>query len=370
MSKAILLHPQNDIVKPLLANCRLEAHPGLRFDRYLPIWDQRSKDDEYDRLGYKRADLYKPLRQFADDFNEQAAEPDGWLPKLLTQVHTRQKALAGITEVRFRVDWRFATGLGSDHPTDNGFLFDHVSGAPYIPGSAVKGLCRRAAELLGEAEPEEMRPLFGSEDTPARTHSEDSEKGEVTFFDAYPTRYPPTVAGKGTGGFLQVDIVNCHYRSYYQQQESSNKDARSALSETENPIPVFFLVIGSGVEFTFRFRSTQPQRIEEFLQTGLEWLGIGAKTAVGYGFMTRVDDQRSSSQQDSPTPNQYTAIRKRVESFDSSKMSEFGTVVEQLTKVDDKSLQADLTRKLYNRVNKKGQDRLREHETLARHLPQ
>jgi len=56
--------------------------------------------------------------------------------------------------------------------------------------------------------------------------------------------------------------------------------------ETYDPNPVFFLVIEKGVSFSFPFMvpsETDADKIEHLLELGLDWLGIGAKTASGYG---------------------------------------------------------------------------------------
>lgn len=42
----------------------------------------------------------------------------------------------------------FATGLGNEHPIENGFAFLTPYGLPYLAGSGVKGILRRAAEEL------------------------------------------------------------------------------------------------------------------------------------------------------------------------------------------------------------------------------
>ena len=67
------------------------------------------------------------------------------------------KALSSRGEVLTRsVDWGckailispLATGLGNPHPVENGFAFLSPYGVPYIAGSGVKGVFRRAAEEL------------------------------------------------------------------------------------------------------------------------------------------------------------------------------------------------------------------------------
>ena len=42
----------------------------------------------------------------------------------------------------------FMTGIGMEHPLENGFAFLNPYGLPYLPGSGIKGVLRRAAEEL------------------------------------------------------------------------------------------------------------------------------------------------------------------------------------------------------------------------------
>lgn len=48
----------------------------------------------------------------------------------------------------------FVTGMGMEHPLENGFAFLDPYGVPYLPGSSVKGVLRRAAEELALFEEE------------------------------------------------------------------------------------------------------------------------------------------------------------------------------------------------------------------------
>lgn len=63
----------------------------------------------------------------------------------------RQKAAVGETGALIRqvtTSAPFTTGLGNEHPLENGFSFLDPYGLPYLPGSGVKGVVRRAAEEL------------------------------------------------------------------------------------------------------------------------------------------------------------------------------------------------------------------------------
>ena len=51
----------------------------------------------------------------------------------------------------------FTTGLGNEHPLENGFAFLNPYGLPYLPGSGVKGVLRQAARELASGQWGEAR---------------------------------------------------------------------------------------------------------------------------------------------------------------------------------------------------------------------
>ncbi|MEN6464014.1 MAG: type III-B CRISPR module RAMP protein Cmr6 [Syntrophaceae bacterium] len=266
-----ILSPRRELVAILLGREIIPpgANPGLIFDRYLPIW-----------RGVKRTDNpFTPLSGFVRRFNELERE----LQPVLARIHDRQKrfighaggnGMAGVAK-ECKVSWRLVTGMGNDHPLENGFTMDYLTGVPFIRATALKGLCRRAADLLGEEDgwnPEIKKDLFGSFDTAAYSSLDRKERGDIVFLDAYPSHWPK----------LEVDIMNTHHPSYYRKYESDE------LRETENPVPVFFLTVAAETGFIFRFFSrmgstANVERMEKVLIEGLTTLGVGAKTAVGYG---------------------------------------------------------------------------------------
>lgn len=178
----------------------------------------------------------------------------------------------------------FATGLGWEHPNENGFAFLQPYGLPYLAGSGVKGVVRQAArQLAGEDgagrrgwNPEAVETLFGPP-----SERDDGKRGALRFFDVVPEL---------GGNIMTVDIVNPHYGDYY-QRKSTPHDAGS-------PIPIFFLVVPAGSKFTFIVDCPHERKLPENVSTcwrelvraafdyAFDWLGFGAKTAVGYGAMT------------------------------------------------------------------------------------
>lgn len=191
----------------------------------------------------------------------------------------------------------FTTGLGHEHPLENGFAFLNPYGLPYLPGSGVKGVLRQAARELasgqwGEAHgwtEDAITHLFGLQtDDGDRTH----QRGALRFWDVLPQL---------AGDALQVDVMTPHQSHYYQQR----RDARSGDSTTPHdsgqPNPIHFLTVPPDSRFTFHVQCDLPllRRLAPALakdgcwqalvrvafEHAFAWLGFGAKTAVGYGAM-------------------------------------------------------------------------------------
>lgn len=175
---------------------------------------------------------------------------------------------------------RFVTGLGRSHPVENGFSFHPTLGTPYLPGSSIKGLVKQwAIQWDEEINDEVILRIFGSiSDKESSQKSQETRKpkvGNILFFDALPLK--PIQ--------LEVDIMTSHHMPYY---ENPNKENARNIHD---PIPIPFLVVASGQPFLFsiapREKNEQSRedlkKVMKWLKDALEWLGAGAKTAVGYG---------------------------------------------------------------------------------------
>lgn len=252
------------------------ANPGLVWDCYLPLWERVPSAWAGQQADSERAKLKEPLDDFVRGFKSAGRYLD---ENRQLHVDRRQGALKHLAAVRggacsekvYQLVWRLATGLGADHPTDNGFAFDGLTGVPYITGSAVKGLCRRATDLTDICEGKVER-LFGPDRI---TDVESGFQGALVFHDAFPASWPT----------LNVDLINCHHPGYYRNPEEGRGQHAQPL-ETENPVPVFFLTVAAGTRFEFPISGKSQADVDQafkLLELGFEWLGIGAKTAVGYG---------------------------------------------------------------------------------------
>jgi len=193
-------------------------------------------------------------------------------------------------------------GMGLSHPIENGILFHHTLGVPYLSGSSVKGLVRAWAEQweggIGDAE---LLRIFGSEnrftDNPENT---DTQAGSVIFFDALPVNEVT----------LKTDIMTPHYPDYY-----SNQGKKTAPVDNQNPTPISFLAVAKGVTFQFVFKGRKNAHksdiltAKEWLKLALENLGAGAKTAVGYGRM-KIHTLTERTEADKWLDNHLSSVKK------------------------------------------------------------
>ncbi len=208
--------------------------------------------------------------------------PDDYAPVTVR----RRKALesAGARPVSRVSQTRLVIGLGLPHPTETALLLDRLTGCPYIPGSSIKGVLRRAAELLqrGDLEEDGSPPSRYSESEIARlfgppADSELRAKGDLVFYDAFPDVWPA----------LEVDGLTPHYQPYY---GDAAEPPTLPPADWYDPNPVAFLTIAAGTAFTFWIGQRTPatdktplDRIETLLKAALAQLGIGGKTSTGYG---------------------------------------------------------------------------------------
>lgn len=224
--------------------------------------------------------------------------------KLISKIATKKISLSSST--------RLIVGLGSTSVLETSIKLHHIYGIPYIPSSAIKGVLRaykiwelsdwnadllRAFELaiskvfekckdpekeftekllkLDERElQQENKILIEKRDDIIIKQNQlfnilsifgsQSNKGSLIVLDAYPEKFE---------GF-DIDIMNPHYPEYYQGDEPP--------ADWQNPNPIKFLAIPAGTKFNFYFLNPY-QQLESDLKNSLHLIGIGAKTALGYG---------------------------------------------------------------------------------------
>lgn len=296
---------------------------------------------------------------------------------LLSALGTRADALRGPEHWQRTAELiaPLATGLGNPHPVENGFAFLSPYGVPYLAGSGVKGVLRRAAEELAffgaespwsithvwalfgfdenstclwkrpeemtEKEREKLSPVVAEQiirwrgayerwvaaaaatDPVLAAWKQAIEKQLPTsprnWREASPKDFAMNLLGEGGTALrraihwqgllavqdafpdprttMAVDILNPHHREYFEGNGAKTPH------DAENPVPVFFLTVAPGARFTFSARPLGGREalwraigdrkllLDAAFDHARDWLGFGAKTAVGYGAMRAVSSK-------------------------------------------------------------------------------
>jgi len=273
-------------------------------------------------------DLIKKLRKFTDHFTKKYKDS---IEKIV------QKEPLSLT-----LSWRLVVGLGAASVYETSMTLHHIYGIPYLPGSAIKGITRsyrilcmaedlknpndyyeRVALLekfvekfdltegfpkwdnvkeikinsptdkdkkisfseqfyksleAKQAELREFQLIFGTQ----------NKQGCIIFFDSFPENFNAEDSEKTCE--IKYDIMNPHYGPYYTEKKPP--------ADYYNPTLIPFLVL-ENAKFTFylgtKNRLISSEEKENLLNSTKEWLrdaltsyGIGAKTALGYGFFETI----------------------------------------------------------------------------------
>lgn len=285
----------------------------LFFERGASHWDKKWTERPGDR---------EPLFQTVAKLISDAARAP-----ILNDLRSRREEFIkkiGGTSFTFVTTAPLVVGLGGEHVLEAGFCLDRNLGVPYLPGSSIKGMVRAWAEqwekddeLLELVQQEDRCASEGqangsgaraasaphvstggdpsaSSDPARRKESRErvlreifgltDDAGSVIFFDAFPL----------SSVRVELDVMTPHYPSYYRDR---GKDNRRPPDGTEDPVPILFLIVPPEQSFRFslahRWDPQVPSKIRvarcklarKLLENALRGIGIGAKTAIGYGRM-------------------------------------------------------------------------------------
>ncbi|MDR1690073.1 MAG: type III-B CRISPR module RAMP protein Cmr6 [Clostridiales bacterium] len=184
---------------------------------------------------------------------------------------------------------RMVVGLGGGSVFETSIVLHHTYGFAYIPGSVIKGCLRGFI----------IRDIFGGSEAKAcgdpafcKIFGSMENRGKVVFLDAFPVSLSK----------LELDIMNPHYANYYMGSSFPTDDM--------SPIPVAFYTVPEGTQFVFRFFSkdfeiknliinketesgAKAYALSGLFNQTLCEMGLGAKTAIGYGWFGRVSENKS-----------------------------------------------------------------------------
>jgi CRISPR-associated protein Cmr6 len=231
---------------------KLMMHPIFalsKFVRWYEGWELRPPrgSDGAKEVAYKLAleSINSSERQVI--CSEVLARRRKWLGALEDRNMARRALLEARTDI--------IVNLVSRSPLELGLGLHHLYGFPILPGSALKGIAHRICEDFPSY-------LYGSPDS----------AGNVAILDGLPVKYR-----------VVRDIMTPHFPKWYQ-------GTANAPDDTESPTPIPFISIAQGSIFEIamiaRHSDTAIQdldRVTKDLKGGLDELGLGAKTAAGYG---------------------------------------------------------------------------------------
>lgn len=259
-------------IRNALRSTRGGAHAGLILSRYLNEQESGGEKPE-------RANLY-----------DRAQAATGVAKSLYEKSFARWQAAWQFTphsEKPYRGSMRtfsvdhMIIGLGSDSVLETGLTLHHTYGVPYIPGSAVKGLCAHYCHELGEG-------FQDGSDLYKTIFGDTSQAGMIRFHDAL-------IEPESLGNCLKDDVMTPHHSAYY------GSNGETAPTDFDSPTPVTFLSVSG--KFLFVISCDDVDEFGAVTPLGKRWLafvwsllggalskkGIGGKTNSGYGFGTRAE---------------------------------------------------------------------------------
>lgn len=284
------------------------THAGLVFDKFPDAWDLRAR--EFDKAHEKNRDAGGASESWLARFAQRVPGDR----EVLKEACDRQAGLIaaqGGEIIYLKNLTRFVTGMGREHPLENGFTWHHTLGVPYLPGTGVKGVLRAWLRDQDDQRDEKGRLVDSQRVTDLLGSQESASR--VTFLDMLPTA-PPRLA---------VEIMTPHYGPYYQEKETPG--------DWHSPVPISYLAVDAGARWQVGILPAPGQRaikedevapLKSALLEALDWLGAGAKTATGYGQFEE-DAQAAARQEElSKLPPDLRSLSSRAEKeqwFKSSK---------------------------------------------------
>ncbi len=259
----------------LVQRHRREANGGLLFDKYMKLAPSR-----FDQR------IQREIIRFAAEDAKAAWERLAW--ERIIERHRVLLRDLGAQSFVAATSSPLCLHLSRTTSLENGGIALHpVWGTPYIPGTALKGMTRRYAENIWKPrQPDRAQAqalidaIFGTVPTGQGDGASNAAAGNVVFVEAWPVNLRQ----------IQLDIVNTHYPHYYQGNDPPG--------DWDQPQPVYFPAVPAGTEFLFGVAPRHPAVPQQHVELARQWLiealahlGVGAKTASGYG---RMDTEASS----------------------------------------------------------------------------
>jgi len=191
---------------------------------------------------------------------------------------------------KLALESRLFVGLSGGGMLETGCAIGHSHGAPYIPGSSIKGVvAAHAKERLGTAGnggKDIAAELFGA---PPEEESPGGMCGLIAFYDAWwvpgsakdgKSRSAPIEKAVSPNLPLVPEIVTSHHLDYY------GSNGATPATDFDSPVPNAQI----GIQGSFRFTLAGPAEWLDLAQkitvSALSERGVGARTRSGYGYFS------------------------------------------------------------------------------------
>ena len=259
---------------------------GLWYNKYIPL-----KSVDNPKTSDSRGNDNEAVKYYKEMYKTN-------VDKLLSNKHLNQLAFCErMTELGYKIitinaklKTPLLTGIGESHPHEISLVFEHTLGIPYIPATGIKGISRLSYILNGilddsgkilkkfNKEKIDLKEVEGFLKTFGFSEKEESERGDVVFLDSYPIKTPK----------LKIDVMTPHYGDYY-------SDDTKPPADNMNPTPIKFLTVKEGTDFVFRVivKKADIEKTKKAIKRALTEEGIGAKTALGYGYFEIIKENET-----------------------------------------------------------------------------
>ena len=266
-------------LRPLYEAAQDAPHPGLLLQRGLPEHNEGDKGDKEARTKHVARVCGNDQDKAEGKSHGQSAHPEHVrrhdADSFYQRAYRRWKQAAS-DAMRFRsvvlkLETRLFIGLSGGGMLETGCAIGHSHGAPYIPGSSVKGVVNaHARERFGPTEDGRTvcDELFGA---PATEAQPTGSSGLITFHDAW---WVPDSAERP----LVPEIVTTHYPDYY-----ANEGKSTAPTDFDSPVPNAQVAVHGEFLFVIEGPPAWLVLAREILISALSTRGAGAKTRTGYG---------------------------------------------------------------------------------------
>jgi CRISPR-associated protein Cmr6 len=172
-------------------------------------------------------------------------------------------------QIAMKINGRLLIGLTGGGALETGCAVSHTHGAPYIPGSSIKGAVHAwAKKTISAGWENQLADIFGKQDL----------SGLVVFHDAW------WIPESGTGAekkkpFVE-EILTPHHTDYY------SSDGEKPATDLDSPVPNAMIGVRGSFLFVLEGDPAWLLLAKPMLEKALNQNGIGAKTRAGYGYLS------------------------------------------------------------------------------------